>query len=53
MVTEESATVQWVDVFNATEKRKGAVDHKVLQKMAKHNPDTEDIYEQVSLHASQ
>ena len=44
-LTEKSATVQWVDVSMPQKRSRRLKDHKVLEQMAKHNPDTEDIYE--------
>ena len=44
-LTEKSATVQWVDVSIPQKRSCRLKDHKVLEQMAKHTPDTEDIYE--------
>ena len=44
-LTEKLATVHWVDVSMPPKRSRRLKDHKVLEQMAKHNPDTEDIYE--------
>ena len=38
-LTEKSATVQWMDVSMPQERSRRLKDHKVLEQMAKHNPD--------------
>ena len=44
-LTEKSDTVKWLDVSMPHERSRRLKDHKQLQKMAKHNPDTENIFE--------
>ena len=44
-LTEKSATIKWVDVSMPQKRSRRLKDHKVLEQMAKHNPDNEDIYE--------
>ena len=44
-LTERSTTVHWVDVSMPQKRSHSYTDHKVPEQMAKHNPDTEDIYE--------
>ena len=44
-LTEKSTTVHWVDVSMPQKRSRRLKDHKVLEQMAEHNPDTEDIYE--------
>ena len=44
-LTGKSATVQWVDVSMPQKRSCRLEDHKVLEQMAKLNPDNEDIYE--------
>ena len=44
-LTEKSTTVHWVDVSMPQKRSCRLRDHKVLEQMAVHNPDTEDIYE--------
>ena len=44
-LTEKSTTVHWVDVSMPQKRSCRRRDHKVLEQMSVHNPDTEDIYE--------
>ena len=44
-LTEKFTTVHWVDVSMPQKRSRRLRDHKVLEQMAEHNPDTEDIYE--------
>ena len=44
-LTEKSATIQWVDVSMPQKRSRRLKDHKVLEQMAQHNPDTKDVYE--------
>ena len=42
-LTEKSGTVQWVDVSMPQKRSHRLKDHKVLEQIAEHNPNTEDI----------
>ena len=44
-LTEKSTTVKWMDVSLPQKRSRRLKDHKVLEQLAKHDPDTEDIYE--------
>ena len=39
-LNEKSTTVQWVDVSMPQKRSRRLKDHKMLQQMAEHNPDT-------------
>ena len=44
-LTEKSDTVKWLDVSMPHKRSHRLKNHKQLQEMAKHNPDTENIFE--------
>ncbi len=44
-LTEKSDTVQWIGVSLPHKRSRRLKDHKVLQDIAKENPDTEDTFE--------
>ena len=44
-LTEKSETVKWVDVSMPDKRSRRLKDHKVLEDVAKHNPDSEDIFQ--------
>ena len=44
-LTETSETVKWVDVSMPDKRSRRLKDHKVLEDVAKHNPDSEDIFQ--------
>ena len=44
-LTEKSETVKWVDVSMPDKRSRRLKDHKVLEDIAKHNPDSEDIFQ--------
>ena len=44
-LTEKSDTVKWVDVSLPHKRSRRLKDHKVLEDVAKHNPDSEEIFQ--------
>ena len=44
-LTEKSKTIKWVDVSMPDKRSRRLKDHKVLEDVAKHNPDSEDIFQ--------
>jgi len=44
-LTKKSETVKWVDVSMPDKRSHKLKDHKVLEEVAKHNPDSEDIFQ--------
>jgi hypothetical protein len=44
-LTEKSATVKWVDISMPHKRSRRLKDHKVLQEMAKHNPNSQTVFE--------
>ena len=44
-LTETSETVKWVDVSMPDKRSRRLKDHKVLEDVAKHNPDSKDIFQ--------
>ena len=44
-LTEKSTTVKWIDVSMPHKRNRRLKDHKLLKEIAKHDPNTEDIYE--------
>ena len=44
-LTEKSDAVKWVDVSLPHKRSRRLKDHKVLEDVAKHNPDSEDIFQ--------
>ena len=49
-LTEKSTTVKWIDVSMPQKRSRRLKDHKLLEQMVEHDPDTEDIYEESLLH---
>ena len=44
-LNEKSDTVKWIDVSMPHKRNRRPINHKVLQEIAKHNPDCEEIFE--------
>ena len=44
-LNEKSDTVKWIDVSMPHKRNRRLINHKVLQEIAKHNPDSEEIFE--------
>ena len=44
-LSEKSDTVKWIDVAMPHKRSRRLKDHKVLQEIAKNNPDTKEIFE--------
>ena len=44
-LTEKSETFKWVDVSMPDKRSRRLKDHKILEDVAKHNPDSEDIFQ--------
>ena len=44
-LNEKSDTVKWIDVSMPHKRNRRLINHKLLQEIAKHNPDSEEIFE--------
>ena len=44
-LNEKSDTVKWIDVSMPHKRNRFLINHKLLQEIAKHNPDSEEIFE--------
>ena len=44
-LNEKSDTVKWIDVSMPHKRKRHLINHKLLQEIAKHNPDSKEIFE--------